>query len=769
MSFTITFITPSIGRPTLLNTIKSVVNQTCNNWKYIIVFDGVNASNIIDEMINSDPRITSISIEKTGTYNWAGSVRNRGIDLVSSGWVGFIDDDDIISPSYVQYMNSYVDAYPEVKCIIYRMIYKDGMILPEPKETDFKENYVGISFCYDLELFKTGFKFEPSSCEDFVLLDKIRTANHMILLSNRICYFVKKCTELTHEYIDKCNSIDNDIELSIIYSKKSPDTSHISNPPFWDGFLSTCKRNGFIDLYIKAYTQAIDRTCFFYIEESDELKHSVYDSLKNHFDRPLIIGTRCSKLQVHDILTIPIDDDTFQYGLVHVLNSYNFYLWEDRKSIAFWRGSMFADGKNHNVVKTLQNNLLADARFTDGMLDRNIHSLPEKCFDPEFKFSDNFKYKYLLIFDDHGITSNHQWVFLSGAIPIMVSNPDHSYWFKKYLIPMVNYVPVKLDLSDFNDKIQWLIDNDDQAIIIMENSKKLGNMIFTSEFQKKYIRDEIDKIWIDIEKSYCSSMVDDGVANVKGDTFKDRFIDVMNDPNNKFIFRDENAGKVVDNFIILHNGCKVLKDCYYGGFSEILTLNKGCHEPAEERMFQLILKDIQDGGTMIELGSYWAFYTIWFNTAVKHAKNFCIEPVLSNLNIGKQNCALNNVTADFTQGFIGKGHINISEYVKGKNIEYIDILHSDIQGYEFEMLEDIKNLLTDGKIKYLFISTHSNELHYNCITLLNNYNYRIIASSDFETETFCYDGIIVACHVTNVKFCTYSLGNRRKTRFKINV
>jgi glycosyltransferase involved in cell wall biosynthesis len=37
---TITFIIPSIGRDSLKNTIRSLLNQTSDKWKAIIVFDG---------------------------------------------------------------------------------------------------------------------------------------------------------------------------------------------------------------------------------------------------------------------------------------------------------------------------------------------------------------------------------------------------------------------------------------------------------------------------------------------------------------------------------------------------------------------------------------------------------------------------------------------------------------------------------------------------------------------------------------------------------
>ena len=173
---------------------------------------------------------------------------------------------------------------------------------------------------------------------------------------------------------------------------------------------------------------------------------------------------------------------------------------------------------------------------------------------------------------------------------------------------------------------------------------------------------------------YCDKLVDHEINNIKGTTFEDRFIDIVSDPNNIFIKRCEKAGTIENGCVILHNGIKVLKDGYYGTFSKILELNKGCHEPAEERMFELILQDISENGTMIELGSYWAFYTIWFNKSIKGAKNYCIEPEFENLNLGKQNCLLNNVSnVDFTQGFVGKNKINLSEFILDKKIDFIDI------------------------------------------------------------------------------------------------
>ena len=52
----ITFIIPSLNRPTLGKTIDSLLNQTNPNWKCIIIYDGVDGEKFDDE------RITTIKI-----------------------------------------------------------------------------------------------------------------------------------------------------------------------------------------------------------------------------------------------------------------------------------------------------------------------------------------------------------------------------------------------------------------------------------------------------------------------------------------------------------------------------------------------------------------------------------------------------------------------------------------------------------------------------------------------------------------------------------
>ena len=83
------------------------------------------------------------------------------------------------------------------------------------------------------------------------------------------------------------------------------------------------------------------------------------------------------------------------------------------------------------------------------------------------------------------------------------------------------------------------------------------------------------------------------------------------------------------------------------------------------------------------------------------------------------------------------------DIIKNYNLKFVDILHSDIQGAEVEMLQGAISAIKDKKIKYFFISTHGNDIHNFCLEFLKNNAYKIICSHD-ENESFSADGLIVA-------------------------
>lgn len=227
----------------------------------------------------------------------------------------------------------------------------------------------------------------------------------------------------------------------------------------------------------------------------------------------------------------------------------------------------------------------------------------------------------------------------------------------------------------------------------------------------------------------------------------------------------ENAGQVINqngiDFQMMHNGIKIIRDCYYGSWmTTLIELLKGHHEPQEEKAFHEVLKYIPDNAVMIELGSYWGYYSMWFQKQIPNARNYLIEPDPKNLEIGKKNFALNSFNGSFVQAMIGQqslkrqiftdwnynkheiDQISIDDFALENNINFIHILHSDIQGAEVDMLKGCKRLIDEKRIGYFFISTHRG-VHESCLTILKDANLEILVSTTRE-ESFSADGLIVA-------------------------
>jgi hypothetical protein len=103
-------------------------------------------------------------------------------------------------------------------------------------------------------------------------------------------------------------------------------------------------------------------------------------------------------------------------------------------------------------------------------------------------------YKYLFIVDGNCIASSHQWIFGSGSVPIMITHPNNEFWFKRYLKPMETYVPIDYSLCDLEEKIQWLVDNDDKARQIAKNALHFAKTILSPGFQRIHLKAEIERV-----------------------------------------------------------------------------------------------------------------------------------------------------------------------------------------------------------------------------------------------------------------------------------
>ncbi|MEI6611089.1 MAG: FkbM family methyltransferase [Deltaproteobacteria bacterium] len=235
----------------------------------------------------------------------------------------------------------------------------------------------------------------------------------------------------------------------------------------------------------------------------------------------------------------------------------------------------------------------------------------------------------------------------------------------------------------------------------------------------------------------------------KAFTYIERFREIVSDPLNILINRVPEAGYIDKNgYVILHNGNRV-PICgdlsYYREFSDILIINRGVHEPLEEYCFQQMLTKIKNNHpNMIELGSYWAHYSMWLKKFFPKANCYMVEPDSNNLKCGKNNFSINGYNGHFINDFVGLSGFQLDTFTLKHDISSLDILHCDIQGYELEMLMGGHIFLSKNKVNYVFVSTHSDAIHYEVVKQLQNLSYRVEISSNVDTHSTSCDGFVLA-------------------------
>ena len=265
---------------------------------------------------------------------------------------------------------------------------------------------------------------------------------------------------------------------------------------------------------------------------------------------------------------------------------------------------------------------------------------------------------------------------------------------------------------------------------------------------KNFIKQIIQATGFDIKRTE-NKVYADASKLEKGTSYVERYREIVSDPINILIKRVPEAGYVDKNdCVILHNGHRVPVAghlAYYRDFSDILIINRGVHEPLEEYCFQEMLRKIKsESPKMIELGSYWAHYSMWLMKEFPKANCYMVEPEQRNKKCGENNFTINGYKGEFIKSFVGSTSFQLDAFTSERNISSLDVLHADIQGYELEMLQGGQSFLTSHRANYVFISTHSETLHSSVVEKLKEFGYRIEVSSEVSYHTTSGDGFVLA-------------------------
>ena len=175
----------------------------------------------------------------------------------------------------------------------------------------------------------------------------------------------------------------------------------------------------------------------------------------------------------------------------------------------------------------------------------------------------------------------------------------------------------------------------------------------------------------------------------------------------------------------------------------------------EFNRFEQIIENIKtEQPIMIELGCFWALWSIIFRKKFPNGKTIILEGDKNKLDVGISNLNKNNIdilkyyhntiSRDFSDSSFNPkvNDIGLDKIIIENNITHIDLLHADIQGSEIRLIDDIIILLSSRKISNIIIATHSTEIHNTILDKLSSINLELTIN-DIKYSHKKHDGEII--------------------------
>lgn len=159
------------------------------------------------------------------------------------------------------------------------------------------------------------------------------------------------------------------------------------------------------------------------------------------------------------------------------------FSWEKKVGRSFWRGSTTGGYSTLSTWEHLARAKLVllslghpdkiDARFTGAVqCDEQVPLLMKAkgMLSKSVAKGDHLKYKYLVDVDGNSCSyERYFWLLLSNSLVLKQMTPNIQ-WYYGALEPYKHYVPVKEDLSDLLEKIEWAKEHDLEARLIAEEA-----------------------------------------------------------------------------------------------------------------------------------------------------------------------------------------------------------------------------------------------------------------------------------------------------------
>lgn len=158
--------------------------------------------------------------------------------------------------------------------------------------------------------------------------------------------------------------------------------------------------------------------------------------------------------------------------------------WEDKQTEFLYRGYSTGNDTRIKLVEYLQskNNNIFNVGITSilnlpQMYNGKIVEAPQKNIDvkelPFVELKSTARSKFLFVIDGQGSPEELSTLLFTGSCILKVDS-EWCSWYSEYLTPFTHYVPIKSDLSDLDQQIEWCLQNDSKCREIGLNAREFA-------------------------------------------------------------------------------------------------------------------------------------------------------------------------------------------------------------------------------------------------------------------------------------------------------
>jgi len=128
-----------------------------------------------------------------------------------------------------------------------------------------------------------------------------------------------------------------------------------------------------------------------------------------------------------------------------------------------WYGNIYShscdviESKTRPLLKIIGDN---NSTFFD-IIHVDAHNINNN--NPNYlSLPDLMKYKYLIDIGGNGYSGRLKFLLFSKR-PLLIVDRNYIEYFHDDLVPYLHYIPVKMDLSDLDEQVNWMISNPEKS------------------------------------------------------------------------------------------------------------------------------------------------------------------------------------------------------------------------------------------------------------------------------------------------------------------